>query len=101
MFLLPGYGPRSSRATRRPARARVSAVADPAGPAPTTTTSKSGPGLSDIGVHLQPRGERGEQLPDVADECQLRPAHHGAAGVDVGGDDVTGVADTREVLHRA
>ena len=40
MFFDPGNGPRSTSATRAPPRANTSAAAEPAGPAPTTITSK-------------------------------------------------------------
>src|SRR3989475_13230239 len=38
--LAPGDRPRSTRSVEKPLRARVSAAAEPAGPAPTTMTSK-------------------------------------------------------------
>src|SRR5690242_13472617 len=74
MFFEPGNGPRSSRHTVLPARAITIAAALPAGPAPTTMTSKSNPNTrsgeasapdvevvvvdSDI-VVLLPRGHEG------------------------------------------
>src|SRR5436305_14273106 len=71
MFFDPGYGPRSSRQTRSPPRAAVNAAADPAGPAPTTTTSKRARGWtstcdecsrSSIVDHLGARDSEGESL---------------------------------------
>src|SRR3954451_1752794 len=41
MFLLPGYGPSSSISVRKPPRPASIAAHEPAGPAPTITTSKS------------------------------------------------------------
>ena len=38
--LAPGYSPRSNNTTESPARAMVIAAETPAGPAPTTMTSK-------------------------------------------------------------
>src|SRR5262245_55017840 len=70
MFLLPGNGPRSSRTTERPARASTVAAHEPAGPAPTTTTSTIG------GPRVVGHAEQGSQL--VEDRVRIR--HHGEVG---------------------
>src|SRR4051812_39247354 len=112
MFLAPGNGPRSSRTTERPARASVSAAADPAGPAPTTMTSKSGIAvqLTSVGVGISAgaggggggQAETGRELGEdgagVGHDGDIGELHHRAVRVGVDRDDVVRLAEAARVL---
>src|SRR4051794_24541501 len=86
MFFDPGNGPRSSRQTLLPSRASTSAAVDPAGPAPTTITSKSGSpgesvsigsgigsGIGGIlrGAGREPPGQLGHESRRVRDHSEI------------------------------
>src|SRR5436190_301641 len=92
MFLLPGYGPRSSNSVRNPPRAASIAAQEPAGPAPTMTTSKSvsatvgdDPGRAD--ARLQSRAKSCELI-EALGRVEPSAAGNDAAGfgeIDRGG----------------
>src|SRR5260221_10420767 len=95
MFLLPGNGPRSSNSVRSPPRAASMAAHAPAGPAPTTTTSKSV--SANVGRHLF------DQCIDhrvgVGNNGEIGELHHRAERIGVDADDVLWPAETAGVLH--
>src|SRR5688500_6091752 len=95
MFFEPANGPRSSRHTDSPARAATRAAAAPAGPAPTTITSKSGAPSAIVVpfarrdvvlAHLEPTGQGRHQGGCVGDHGQVGHGHHRAALAQVHGD---------------
>src|SRR3954452_10489973 len=94
MFLLPANDPRSSSSTDRPARASTVAAHDPAGPAPTTITSKSG-SATEAGLQLVEHGV------GVGDDRQVGDLHHRAVRIRVDADDVARRAEPGGVLHGA
>src|SRR5690349_24704171 len=105
MFLLPGNGPRSRSRTDRPARAATIAAHEPAGPPPTTITSKSTgrlPATSDSATGG--RSEEGDELVEgrvgVGGDGEVGQLHHRAVPVDVDADDVRRGAEAAGVLHR-
>src|SRR3954454_21465658 len=101
MFLLPGYGPRSSNSVRNPPRAASIAAHEPAGPAPTMTTSKSVSATARICFPRQPLEQLVEHGVGVGDHGQICELHHGTVRIGVDADDVVGPTETAGVLHRA
>src|SRR6476620_7970516 len=95
MFLLPGNGPRSTSSVRSPARAATIAAHEPAGPPPTTMTSKS--------AMCGARGEQRDQLVErrvgVGGDRQIGELHHRAVGGGVHADHVGWGAEAAGVLH--
>src|SRR5580693_8089783 len=103
MFFDPGNGPRSSRHTESPPRADTRAAAEPAGPAPTTTTSKRS-GVCSLRRgrrHTEPPGQRDGQGRRVGDEGEVGHQHHGCTGIEVDRHDILGLSDAAHVLHRS
>src|SRR3954453_23344410 len=95
MFLLPGNGPRSTSRVRSPARAATIAAHDPAGPPPTTITSKPTSAI-------RAPSEQDEQLVQhrvrVGGQGQVGELHHRAVAVGVDADDVGRRAEATGVL---
>src|SRR6185295_3958815 len=100
MFLLPGKGPRSSSSVRNPPRAASIAAHDPAGPAPTTTTSKSGSATTWFRLVRQALEQRVEHGVGIADHGQIGELHHRTMGVGVDADDVVRPTQAAGVLYR-
>ena len=91
-----GTGHVRAASVRSPPRAASMAAHDPAGPAPTTTTSKSFSGMrwSDL---FEERVEHGV---GVADHGEVGELHHRTERVGVDADDVFRLTEPTGVLHR-
>src|SRR5215471_10246732 len=96
MFRSPGTRALSAISTFAPFRARVSAAADPAGPAPTTMTSKSR-GTSGPGDRC---GQPGELFVEVPDDRVMGYLEYGGVRVDVDGHYLPRVLHPDPVLKR-
>ena len=95
MFLLPGNGPRSSSRVRRPPRAASIAAHEPAGSAPTITTSKPAPAIDDSEL----REQFVEHRVRVGHNGKSGKLHHRANLIGVYADDVLRSAEPAGVLH--